>query len=116
MAEFKTPPADLLAGLIDQCLRAGADAADARIGAAEGVSVSVRDGKLESIEREESTSVALRAFYGKRQAHVSGSDLSPEGLHALATRCAAMARAVPETSIAACRTPASLRPVPSTWT
>ena len=96
MAEFKIPPADLLAGLIDQCLKAGADAADARIGAAEGVSVSVRDGKMESIEREESTSVALRAFFGKRQAHVSGSDLSTEGLHALATRCAAMARAVPE--------------------
>lgn len=96
MAEFKTPPADLLAGLIDQCLKAGADAADARIGAAEGVSVSVRDGRMESIEREESTDVALRCLFGKRQAHVSGSDLSADGLAALAERCAAMARAVPE--------------------
>jgi PmbA protein len=89
-------PEELLAGLLDNCLKAGASAADARIGVADGVSVSVRDGKLESIEREESASVALRCFFGQRQAHVSGADLSPEGLKALTERCVAMARAVPE--------------------
>ena len=96
MADFTTPPADLLAGLLDHCRKEGADAADARIGIADGVSVSVRDGNLESIEREEGRSVALRCFYGKRQAHVSGADLSSEGLKALAERCVAMAKAVPE--------------------
>ncbi|MCA8902713.1 MAG: TldD/PmbA family protein [Hyphomonas sp.] len=96
MADFPTPPADLLAGLLDQCLKAGATAADARIGVADGVGVTVRDGKLESIEREESVSVALRCFSGQRQAHVSGGDLSPYGLSALAQRCVAMAKAVPE--------------------
>ncbi|MEZ5945978.1 MAG: TldD/PmbA family protein [Hyphomonas sp.] len=96
MADFPIPPADLLAGLLDQCLKSGADAADARIGESDGVGVAVRDGKLESIEREESTSVALRCFYGKRQAHVSSADLSPEGLKTLAERCVAMAKAVPE--------------------
>ena len=96
MADFTTPPADLLAGLLDHCRKEGADAADARIGVTEGVSVSVRDGALESIEREEGRSVALRCLYGKRQAHVSGADLSPEGLKALAERCVAMAKAVPE--------------------
>ena len=84
MADFKTPPADLLAGLLDHCRKEGADAADARIGESEGVSVSVRDGALESIEREEGRSVSLRCLYGKRQAHVSGADLSPDGLKALA--------------------------------
>ena len=96
MTGFTVPPADLLAGLLENCLKAGASAADARIGVADGVSVSVRDGKLESIEREESASVALRCFFGKRQAHVSGADLSPEGMKALTERCVAMARAVPE--------------------
>lgn len=96
MTGSKTPPADLLAGLLEDCLKAGASAADARVGVADGVSVSVRDGKLESIEREESASVALRCFFGKRQAHVSGADLTPEGLKALSERCVAMARAVPE--------------------
>jgi len=94
MADFTTPPADLLAGLLDHCRKEGADAADARIGVTEGVSVSVRDGALESIEREEGRSVALRCLYGKRQAHVSGADLSPEGLKALAERCVAMAKAL----------------------
>ena len=96
MSEPKIPPAELLAGLLEHCRKEGADAADARIGEAEGVSVTVRDGALESIEREESRSVALRCFYGKRQAHVSGADLSPDGLKTLGERCVAMARAVPE--------------------
>jgi PmbA protein len=96
MTGFSIPPAELLAGLLENCLKAGASAADARIGVADGVSVSVRDGKLESIEREESASVALRCFFGKRQASVSGADLSPGGLKALTERCVAMARAVPE--------------------
>lgn len=96
MTRFTTPPAELLAGLLEDCLKAGASAADARIGVADGVSVSVRDGKMESIEREESASVALRCFFGQRQAHVSGADLSPDGLKALGERCVAMAKAVPE--------------------
>ncbi|MFN4226264.1 MAG: TldD/PmbA family protein [Hyphomonas sp.] len=96
MMTLATPPADLLAGLLDDCLKAGASAADARIGMADGVSVSVREGRLESIEREESASVALRCFFGQRQAHVSGADLSPAGLKALTERCVAMAKAVPE--------------------
>jgi len=96
MTGFDVSPADLLTGLLDHCLKAGATAADARIGVADGVSVSVREGKLESIEREESASIALRCLFGKQQAHVSGADLSPAGLKALTERCVAMARAVPE--------------------
>jgi PmbA protein len=96
MTGFNVSPAELLAGLLDNCLKAGASAADARIGVADGVSVSVREGRLESIEREESASVALRCFFGQRQAHVSGADLSPAGLKALTERCVAMARVVPE--------------------
>ncbi len=89
-------PPDALAALIKQCLAAGASGADAEIARADGVSVDVREGKLEGIERAESSSVALRCFFGQRQAHVSGSDISPAGLNALATRCVAMARVVPE--------------------
>ncbi len=96
MADFTIPPAELLAQLLEQCRKAGADASDARIGVADAVGVAVRERKLESIEREESASVSLRCFYGKRQAHVSGADLSPEGLRVLAERCVAMAKAVPD--------------------
>lgn len=89
-------PASILQSLIARCRAEGASAADASLSLSEGVSVEVRDGALESIERSESRGVSLRCFYGQKQAHVSGSDLSEAGLSALAERCVAMARAVPE--------------------
>ncbi len=89
-------PAELLDTLLRACLKAGASDADARFAAASGLSVTVREGRLESIEREEGTTVSLRCFFGQRQASVSGSDLSREGLATLAARCTAMARAAPE--------------------
>ena len=95
-SSFKTPPEDILARLIDQCLAAGATAADCSLSVSDGVSVDVRDGKLENVERSEGQGVALRALFGQRQAHVSGSDLSAEALKTMAERCVAMAKAVPE--------------------
>lgn len=94
--QFKTPPAEILEKLIDRCLKEGASAADCSLGASEGVSVDVRDGKLEDVERSESQAIQLRVLFGQRQAHVSGSDLSDEAISALAERCVAMAKAVPE--------------------
>ena len=96
MPDFTTPPEDILGQLLDDCRAAGASAVDARIGASEGVSVSVREGKLESIERDESAGVSLRCLFGQRQAHVSGTDLSPSALKTLAERCSAMAKVAPE--------------------
>lgn len=87
---------DIVLSLIEKARRAGADAADARLSESSGLSVEVRQGELESVEREESRGVALRALVGQRQAHVSGTDLSPAGLDALAERVVAMARAAPE--------------------
>ncbi len=89
-------PPELLQGLIEHCEKAGADASDARITVSEGVSVDVREGKLETVERAEDQGVSLRCFFGHRQAQVSGSDLSAGALADLAERCVAMARAVPE--------------------
>jgi PmbA protein len=88
--------ADIVASLIERAQKAGADAADARLSESAGLSVEVRNGELESVEREESRGVALRALVGRRQAHVSGTDLSPAGLQALAERVVAMAAAAPE--------------------
>ena len=95
MTDLTTNPADLLSSLIDTCLKAGASDADAAFGRSQGVSVEVRGGELESVERSESQGVALRCFFGQQQASVSGSDTSPDGLKALAERCVAMAKAVP---------------------
>ncbi len=89
-------PESILESLIETCLAAGASAADASLGKSDGVSVEVREGKLESIERSEAQGVSLRCLFGQRQASVSGSDLSSSALKTLAERCVAMARAVPE--------------------
>lgn len=96
----KAPPGDILQKLIDTSLKAGASAADCSLGFSEGVSVDVRDGKLETVERSESRSVSLRVLFGQKQAHVSGSDLSESALTAMAERCVAMAKAVPEDQFA----------------
>lgn len=89
-------PEALLSNLIETCLKAGATGADASLGKSEGVSVEVRDGKLEGIERSESQGVSLRCLFGQHQASVSGSDLSGDAMKTLAERCVAMAKAVPE--------------------
>lgn len=88
--------ADLLHSLIQATLRAGADAADARVSESASLSVEVRNGELENVEREESRGLSLRALVGRRQAHVSGTDLSPDALKAMSDRVVAMARLAPE--------------------
>src|SRR5690606_5562497 len=45
---------------------------------------------------EESRGVSLRALVGRRQAAVSGTDLSPDALKALSERVVAMAKLAPE--------------------
>jgi PmbA protein len=87
---------DLLQSLIEATLRAGADAADARVSENASLGVEVRNGELESVEREESRGLSLRALVGRRQAHVSGTDLSPANLKAMTDRVVSMARLAPE--------------------
>ncbi len=96
MTTTNPAPESILSNLLDTCLKAGATAADASYGRSDGVSVDVREGKLEGIERSESQGVALRCMFGQRQASVSGSDVSDAGLASLAERCVAMAKVVPE--------------------
>ena len=97
-----TDPAalDALAeALVDQAMKAGADAADVVAARSESLSVSARGGALEEAEREETLDFGLRVFLdapeGKREAHVSASDPKPDTLKALAERAVAMAREAP---------------------
>ncbi len=96
MTQLPDAPEHILSNLIETCLKAGASDVDASLGVSEGVSVEVREGALEGIERSESQGVSLRCLIGHRQASVSGSDLSATALATLAARCVAMAEAVPE--------------------
>ncbi|GAA0653221.1 TldD/PmbA family protein [Brevundimonas lenta] len=88
--------ADILPALVAAALKAGADAAEAVSSERASLSVGVRNGALEDVEREESRDLGLRVFIGKRQATVSASDLSEATRSRLVERAVAMARLAPE--------------------
>jgi len=87
---------NLLHGVVQAALKAGADAAEAVGAERRALSISVRLGELEEVEREESRDLGVRVFVGRRQASVSGSDISPEGRAKLVERVVAMAKLAPE--------------------
>ena len=86
----------LLHEVVEAAIRAGADAAEAVGAERSALSVNVRLGELEEVEREEGRDLGLRVFVGQRQAAVAGSDLSPAARARLVERAVAMARLAPE--------------------
>jgi PmbA protein len=90
------PVQDAISYLLKQVKTLGADAAD--IIAMEGadVSIAVREGKTETVQRAESSGIGLRVLVGKRQAMVSVSDRIPQNLKNIAEQAVAMAKVVPE--------------------
>lgn len=89
-------PSELLHEVVQAALKAGADAAEAVVAERQSLSVGVRLSALEEVEREESRDLGLRVFVGRRQAVVSGSDMSPATRARLVERAVAMARLAPE--------------------
>jgi PmbA protein len=87
---------NLLNDVVAAALSAGADAAEAVGAERRSLSITVRMGELEEVEREESRDLGLRVFVGRRQASVSGSDISAEARAKLVERAVAMARLAPE--------------------
>jgi len=87
---------DMLQDVVAAALKAGADAAEAVTAERKSLSVSVRQGKLEDVQQEESRDLGLRVFIGKSQAVVSGSDVSKAARDRLIERAVAMARLAPE--------------------
>jgi PmbA protein len=86
----------LLNDVVAAALKAGADAAEAVAAERRALSITVRLGELEEVEREEARDLGLRVFVGRRQATVSGSDISGEARAKLVERAVAMARLAPE--------------------
>ena len=86
----------LLDGVVAAAMAAGADAAEAAFAQHAALSVTVRMGALEEVEREESRELGVRVFVGARQASVSGSDVSADGRARLVERVMAMARLAAE--------------------
>src|SRR5580658_5657308 len=87
---------NMLQEVVAKARAAGADAAEAVFAERQSLSVTVRLGELEEVEREESRDLGVRVFVGRRQASVSGSDVSAEGRAKLVERVVAMAKLAPE--------------------
>lgn len=87
---------NILQDVVAAALKAGADAAEAVAAERKSLSVSVRQGRLEDVQQEESRDLGLRVFIGRSQAVVSGSDVSKEARDRLIERAVAMARLAPE--------------------
>ncbi|WP_455480148.1 TldD/PmbA family protein [Bartonella sp. B23] len=89
---------DKAASLVESARRSGADAADAIIVHTHSTSVSIRFGKVESIEASESNDFTLRVFVGKKVASVSANLATyPQEL---AERAVTMAKASPDSLFA----------------
>ncbi|CAN7207679.1 TldD/PmbA family protein [Phenylobacterium sp. LjRoot219] len=99
---------NLLQDVVAAALKAGADAAEAVGAERRALSIGVRLGELEEVEREESRDLGLRVFVGRRQASVSGSDISSEARAKLIERAVAMARLAPEDPYASLADPERL--------
>lgn len=87
---------DIAADLVERAKRLGAEAAEASVVQSRSTEVAVRDSHLEAVEGSESRDAGLRVFFGKRQAGVSFSDLSDDGMAQAVERAIAMAKAAPE--------------------
>ena len=87
---------NLLTDLVAKAKAAGADAADGVSVESSCLSVALRMGHLDTVERSEGGDLGLRVLIGKRQAIASSSDRSPKALDELVERAVAMARRMPE--------------------
>ncbi len=87
---------DITDQLISSALKSGADAADSVVFESVSLDATYRLGKLEEVERSESTDLGLRVFIGKKQAFVSSTDFSPQSLDPLVERAVAMVKEAPE--------------------
>lgn len=87
---------DQLHDLIRKAKACGADAAEGVYSESMGVSASIRNGDLSTLERSERASIGIRVLIGKKQACAASDDIHPERLHAMVDRAVSMARLAPE--------------------
>ena len=104
----QTDLSDLAERLVSAARRAGADQADAIAVRSISLSVDVRDGEIEELQRSEGDDLGLRVIVGHKQAVVSTNDLKGDAFDALAERAVAMARAAPDDRFAGLADPSLL--------
>ncbi len=87
---------DILSMIIEETRKNGATSADVILSRNNGLSLSLRNGKDESLERFDSFDLGLRVFVGKRNATLSTNDATEKNLKSIASKAIEMAKSVPE--------------------
>lgn len=85
---------------VEATLAAGATDAEAYAASDTGREVRVHDGAVESLTAATQRGVGIRAWIGQRGGYAYGTDLSGDGISALADRAVAMARVADEDEFA----------------
>ena len=87
---------DRLSGLarevIRQCQALGASQAEVAVGEDSGLSVNVRMGEVETVERTQDRSVGVTVYFGQRKGSASTADLQPASLASTVEMACAIAR------------------------
>jgi predicted Zn-dependent protease len=108
--------------LVDQALthakKLGATDAGAEASEGCGLSVSVRKGELETVERNRDKSLGVTVYVGHRRGNASTSDFSPPPLSKRCRLPLTLPASPPKTRWPACPTPPTLprRRTSPTWT
>jgi PmbA protein len=87
---------DHLSGLardiVDRCVRQGASQAEVSISSERGLSVSVRMGQIETIERQRDRGVGITVYFGQRKGGASTADLDAGSIETTIVQACAIAR------------------------
>jgi PmbA protein len=97
-----------LENLLTAARKAGADACEAVFAESRALSIGVRKGEVETVERDENSDLGLRVFVGQKQAVVSVSEFSQGTLDRLVERAVAMAALAPDDAYAGLADPTLL--------
>jgi len=78
--------------VLDLAKKAGATAAEAEVSEGSGLSVSVRQGQLETIEHNRDKGIGVTVYLGQRRGHASTSDFSTDALARTVDKALSIAR------------------------
>ena len=81
---------------LEQARKLGASAAEVALQRGEGLTVSVRLGELETVEREQDQNLAITAYFGHRRGHASSTDLHEAAVARTVEAACSIARSTEE--------------------
>lgn len=84
--------AELAEDVVRRARAAGASAAEVAASVSEGLSVNVRMGEVETVERNRDRAFGLTVYFGQRKGNASTADLKPESIEATLAQACAIAR------------------------